>query len=152
MFFGIIRTGSRGATLASVAIIVVAAIRARGRIPRQVWLAVGLAALIAVVVFSPSLIAKFLDRNQSDPYNYARISIWKSSLEVIAQRPLLGVGFGQFVHVSKRFTFPVEGQVARYLKRVGMAHSEYLQHVAELGVTAALLLFFLVVYRVLLGW
>src|SRR5204862_8085534 len=94
---GIIRTGSRGATLASVAIIVVAAIRARGRIPRQVWLAAGLAALIAVVVFSPSLIAKFLDRNQSDPYNYARISIWKSSLDVIAQRPFLGIGFGQFI-------------------------------------------------------
>ena len=79
MFFGIIRTGSRGATLASVAILIVAAIRTRGRIPRQVWLVAGLAALIAVVVFSPSLIAKFLDRNQSDPYNYARIGVWRSS-------------------------------------------------------------------------
>ncbi len=152
MFFGIIRTGSRGATLASVAIIVVAAIRARGRIPRQVWLAAGLAALIAVVVFSPSLIAKFLDRNQSDPYNYARISIWKSSLDVIAQRPMLGVGFGQFVHVSKRFTFPVDGRVARYLKRIGIAHSEYLQHVAELGIPAALLLFGLVGYLIYIVW
>src|SRR5207244_12112113 len=112
----------------------------------------GLAALIAVVVFSPSLIAKFLDRNQSDPYNYARIGIWKSSLDVIAQRPMLGVGFGQFVHVSKRFTFPVEGRVARYLKRIGIAHSEYLQHVAELGIPAALLLFGLLGYLIYIAW
>jgi len=152
MFFGIIRTASRGATLASLAIMVVAAIRARGRIPRQVWLLVALAGLIAAVVFSPSLIRKFLDRNQSDPYNYARIEIWKSSLEVIAQRPLLGVGFGQFIHVSKRFTFPVEGQVARYLKRIGMAHSEYLQHMAELGIPAALLLFVLLGYVMHVVW
>src|SRR2546427_9661366 len=152
MFFGIIRTASRGATLASLAIVIVAAIRARGRIPRQVWLLVALAGLIAAVIFSPSLIGKFLDRNQSDPYNYARIGIWKSSLEVIAQRPLLGVGFGQFVHVSKRFTFPVEGQVARYLKRIGMAHSEYLQHMAELGIPAALLLFVLLGYLMHLVW
>src|SRR5947208_3266510 len=152
MFFGIIRTGSRGAMLPSVALIVMAGIRARGRIPRQVWLAAGLAALIAVVVFSPSLIAKFLDRNQSDPYNYARISIWKSSLDVIGHRPMLGVGFGQFVHVSKRFTFPVDGRVARYLKRIGIAHSEYLQHVAELGIPAALLLFGLVGYLIYIVW
>src|SRR2546422_4810808 len=152
MSVGIMRSGPRGATLASVAIIVVAAIRARGRIPRQVWLLVALAGLIAAVIFSPSLIGKFLDRNQSDPYNYARIGIWKSSLEVIAQRPLLGVGFGQFVHVSKRFTFPVEGQVARYLKRIGMAHSEYLQHMAELGIPAALLLFVLLGYLMHLVW
>jgi hypothetical protein len=131
---------------------IIAAIRARERIPRQVWLVIALAGLLLAVAFSPDLIFKFLDRNQSDPYNYARISIWKSSLEVIAQKPLLGVGFGQFVHISKRFSFPVEGQVARYLKRVGMAHSEYLQHMAELGVPAALLLFFLLGYLVFLVW
>src|SRR5262249_15267879 len=78
--------------------------------------------------------------------------IWKSSLQVIAEKPLLGVGFGQFFHVSKRFSFPVEGQVARYLKRAGMAHSEYLQHMAELGIPAAFLLFCLLGYLVFLAW
>jgi O-antigen ligase len=152
LIFGIIRTASRGATLASIAMFVIAAIRARDLIPRQVWLAMALVGLLLAIAFSPDLIFKFLDRNQADPYNYARISIWKSSLEVIAQKPLLGVGFGQFVHVSKRFSFPVEGQVARYLKRVGMAHSEYLQHMAELGIPAALLLFCLLGYLMFLVW
>jgi len=65
---------------------------------------------------------------------------------------MLGVGFGQFVHVSKRFTFPVEGQVARYLKRIGISHSEYLQHMAELVIPAALLLFGLVGYLIYIVW
>src|SRR5438477_8224303 len=149
MMFGIIKTASRGAALAGIAIFLVAAIRARERIPRQVWLAMALIGLLLAVVFSPDLIFKFLDRGQSDPYNYARIWAWLSSLEVIAQRPLLGVGFGQFIHVSKRFSYPIQGPVARYLKRIGMAHTEYLQHMAELGIPAALLLFGLLGY---LAW
>jgi putative inorganic carbon (HCO3(-)) transporter len=152
LIFGIIRTASRGATLAAIAMFFVAAIRARERIPRHVWLFAALVGLTLAVTYSPDLIFKFLDRNQSDPYNYARISIWKSSLDVIAEKPLLGVGFGQFVHISKRFSFPVEGQVARYLKRIGMAHSEYLQHMAETGVPAALLLFGLLGYLMFQVW
>ena len=66
---------------------------------------------------------------------------------MIAQHPVLGVGFGQFFHLSKRFTLPVEGTVARYMKRAQMAHNEYLQHIAELGFPAALLLFALLGYR-----
>ena len=150
--FGIIRTASRGAALTGIAMVLVAAIRARERIPRLVWLFAALVGLALAVAYSPDLIFKFLDRNQSDPYNYARISIWKSSLEVIAEKPLLGIGFGQFVHVSKRFSFPVEGQVARYLKRIGMAHSEYLQHMAELGIPAAFLLFGLLGYLMFMVW
>jgi tetratricopeptide (TPR) repeat protein len=152
LMFGIIRTASRGAILAAIAMFVVAAIRARQRIPRQVWLFTALIGLILAVKYSPDLISKFLDRNQSDPYNYARILVWKSSLKVIAEKPLLGVGFGQFVHISKRFSFPVEGQVARYLKRIGMAHSEYLQHMAELGIPAALFLFCLLGYLMFQVW
>jgi O-antigen ligase len=150
ILFGIVRTSSRGASLAAIAMITVAAIRARGRIPRQVWLAVGLASLIAALITSPYLISKFVDRGERDPYNYARKEIWLTSLGVIAENPVLGVGFAQFYHISKRFTLPVDGVVARYMKRAQMAHNEYLQHIAELGIPAALLLFALLGYLVYL--
>jgi O-antigen ligase len=148
LLFGIVRTSSRGGTLAAMAMITVAAIRARGRIPRQVWLVTGLAALLAAVLTSPFLIGKFIDRGDVDPYNYARKEIWLSSVNVIAEKPMLGVGFGQFFHVSKRFTLPIDGFVARYLKRAQMAHNEYLQHLAELGIPTAMLLFVLLGYLV----
>jgi O-antigen ligase len=150
ILFGIVRTSSRGAAVAVTAMVAVAAIRARGRVPRQVWLAVGLAGLLVAVITSPYLILKFVDRGDVDPYNYARKEIWLSSLQVIAQSPILGVGFGQFFHISKRFTLPVEGAVARYLKRAQMAHNEYLQHIAEIGIAGGLLLFVLIGYLVYL--
>ncbi len=152
LLFGIVKTSSRGAFLAVIAMITVAAVRARGRIPRQVWLAVGLAGLITAMVVSPYLIRKFVDRGEIDPYNYARKEIWLTSISVIAEKPLLGVGFGQFFHESKRFTLPVDGAVARYMKRPQMAHNEYLQHIAELGFPAAFLLFGLLGYLIFLAW
>jgi O-antigen ligase len=148
---GIVKTSSRGATLAAVAIAVVAAARARGRIPRRVWLGIALTGLLISAVFSPYLIRKFVDRGDVDPYNYARPKIWLSSLPVVWQNPVFGVGFGQFINVSKQFTLPVEGTAARYLKRAQMAHNEYLQHMAELGIPAAALLFALLGYSVYLA-
>jgi O-antigen ligase len=149
---GIFKTTSRGATLAAAGMIVLAAIRGRGRISRQVWLGIGLAGLLTAMIASPFLIRKFMDRGDIDPYNYARKEIWLGSIHVIAQNPVLGVGFGQFFHVSKRFTLPVEGAVARYLKRAQMAHSEYLQHMAEQGIPATLLLLSLFAYMAFLAW
>ncbi len=152
LLFGIIQTASRGGALAAGLIIVVAAVRSGSRIPRQVWMFVGLAGLVAIVVTSPYLVRKFVDRGELDPYNYARTQIWSNSVQIIAEKPLLGVGFGEYFNVSKRFAFPVEGLVARYLKRAQIAHSEYLQYAAETGIPATLLLFSLLGYLVFLAW
>ena len=150
--FGIAQTDSRAAALATGAMALVAAVRAGDRIPRRLWPLIGLTGLLVVGISSPRLITKFLAHGQTDPYNYARPSIWLSSLRIIGEHPILGTGFGQFVHVSKRFAFPMEGQVARYMVRPGMAHSEYLQHAAELGIPAAVLLFSLLGYLLHLAW
>src|SRR5439155_10733414 len=152
LLFGIIQTASRGATLAAVLVAVVAAIRSGNRVPRRVWMFAGLAALVGIVATSPYLVGKFLDRGEIDPYNYARTQVWMSSLRIIAEKPLLGSGFGEYYNVSKRFAFPVEGLVARYLKRAQIAHSEYLQYAAEIGVPATALLFSLFGYLIYLAW
>ncbi|PYS54324.1 MAG: hypothetical protein DMG13_08750 [Acidobacteria bacterium] len=152
LLFGIIQTASRGATLAAVLVAVVAAIRSGNRVPRRVWMFAGLAALVGIVATSPYLVGKFLDRGEIDPYNYARTQVWMSSLRIIAEKPLLGSGFGEYYNVSKRFAFPVEGLVARYLKRAQIAHSEYLQYAAETGVPATVLLLSLLGYLIYLAW
>jgi O-antigen ligase len=152
LLLGITQTLSRGAFLAAGLVMLVVAVRGGSRIPRYVWMFIGLLALVTAIIFSPYLIHKFLDRGEGDPYNYARTTIWIDALKVIAQSPFLGVGFGQFVNESKRFAFPVDGVVARYLKRAGIAHSEYLQYMAEVGIPATLLLISLLGYLIFLAW
>jgi O-antigen ligase len=152
LLYGVVQTGSRGAVLSAMAMVAVAAFRTRNRVPARVWMAAGLALVIVAVLTSPFLIRKFLDRGQIDPYNYARVQIWGVSLRLIADHPLLGVGPGEFFHLSKRFNYPVEGQVARYEKHVGIAHSEYLQQIAETGIPAGILLFSLFAYLIRVAW
>jgi tetratricopeptide (TPR) repeat protein len=152
LLFGIAQTESRGATLAVLAMVTIGVVRAADRIPRRVWLFAGLIAVVIVVVLSPRLMVKFFKHGEADPYNYARPKIWLSSIRIIGQNPVLGTGFGQFFTVSKRFAFPMDGQVARYLVRISMAHSEYLQHMAELGIPAAALLFSMLGIVLYLTW
>jgi O-antigen ligase len=153
IFFAIIQTWSRGATLAAALMLGACAIRAGSRIPRRIWLMTALVALILTTVASPYLFQKFLDLGQHDPYNYARLDVWRGAIHVIAEDPLLGVGFGQYVNASKRFTYAVNADVlARYLKRAQMAHSEYLHHIAELGIPATVLLLSVLTYLLYLCW
>jgi O-antigen ligase len=141
-FYGITQASSRGATLAALAVAVVAVVRfaTRFSISRS-WAAVILGALVVGgALVSPSLVRKFADRGQSDPYNYMRPQIWLGDLRLIADHPFFGVGLGQFLYVSRRYTAPLEGGLARYVTRPGIAHSEYLQYAAETGIPATLLI------------
>jgi tetratricopeptide (TPR) repeat protein len=129
------------------------AVRAGSRIPRRVWVITGVLALIVIAVASPYMMVKFLDTGRHDPYNYARTDVWRGALLVISGNPLLGVGLGQYANESKRFTFPVNADVvARYLKRAQMAHSEYLQHLAESGIPATVLLLSVLTCLIYFAW
>jgi O-antigen ligase len=153
IFFAITQTWSRGATLAAGLMLVTCAVRTGSRIPRRVWVLTAVLALFVVAVASPYMMVKFLDLGRHDPYNYARTDVWRGALLVISENPLLGVGLGQYVNASKRFTFPVNADVvARYLKRAQMAHSEYLHRLAETGIPATVLLLSVLVCVLYLAW
>ena len=55
-------------------------------------------------------VRKLVDRGEIDPYNYARTEIWRSSLDVIARDPILGVGFGQYFHMRNALRCRSKGQ------------------------------------------
>jgi len=143
LYYGMTQAWSRGATLAAMGVVAVGVVRfAKKRgLPRAAAAIVVAGALIAAALASPTLVRKFLDRGEIDPYNYERPKVWMSALHVIKDHPVLGVGFGQFYYVSKRFSPPLEGAVARYLKRPAIAHNEFLQYAAECGIPAAIMLF-----------
>ena len=71
---------------------------------------------------------------------------------MIATHPVLGVGMGRFYYVSKLFTPAVDGAIGRYRKWPNIAHSEYLQYTAELGIPIALLMFAIGAYLFRLAW
>jgi O-antigen ligase len=148
LYYGMTQAWSRGATLAAMGVVAVGVIRfAKKRgLPRAAAAIVVAGALIAAALLSPTLVRKFLDRGEIDPYNYQRPQLWMSALYVIQAHPILGVGFGDFYYASKRFSPPVEGAVARYLKRPAIAHNEFLQYAAECGIPAAILLFVIAGY------
>ncbi|PKL92902.1 MAG: hypothetical protein CVV21_00735 [Candidatus Goldiibacteriota bacterium HGW-Goldbacteria-1] len=83
---------------------------------------------------------------KEDPFYFNRLSIFKSSLKMAADKPLLGHGIGSFAAIFPAYNFPIDAP-ARYQMQADYAHNEYLQAAAELGLLglAALLtlLFFI---------
>jgi O-antigen ligase len=74
-----------------------------------------------------------------DPFAYQRLDIWRNSLRMFRDHPLTGVGLGMFPYYGAAYNFPVEHQVARYGKRLDLAHNDLLHIAAELGIVGVLL-------------
>ena len=149
LFYGITETLSRGATLAAIGI----GALTLWTLPRRAAL-VGAAIITAGVIFiaasNPGLISKFTDRGDVDPYNYARTDIWMSTAGMISDNPVLGVGLARFGDAARRYRFPTENAIGRFMKRQSIAHSEYLHYAAEIGIPATLVLIALLAYLFLI--
>ncbi|HEX9191678.1 MAG TPA: O-antigen ligase family protein [Candidatus Deferrimicrobiaceae bacterium] len=77
-----------------------------------------------------------------DPYNYARLVMWKSALRTFLSNPF-GVGLGGYKYFWFATQSPVEGAFLKHAKYASTAHSEYLEVLAGLG-AAGFVLFLLV--------
>ena len=77
-----------------------------------------------------------------DPYNYARLVMWKSAVRIFQSYPF-GVGLGGYKYYWFATQSPVEGAFAKYGKYATTAHNEYLEVLTGLG-AVGLVLFLLV--------
>jgi len=77
-----------------------------------------------------------------DPYNYARLVMWKSAARIFQSNPF-GVGLGGYKYYWFATQSPVEGAFAKYGKYATTAHNEFLEVLTGLGVVG-LVLFLLV--------
>jgi len=154
LLYGIGQTSSRGAFLSVLALLAIALFRAAQQYRIAWWRIAVVAILIAVIAIAanPATIRKFLDRGQHDVYSYERTQIWMKTVSMISTHPLVGVGMGRFYYVSKLFTPAVDGAIGRYRRWPNIAHSEYLQYTAELGIPAALLMFAIGAYLFQTTW
>ncbi len=149
LFYGITETLSRGATLAAIGV----GALTLWTLPRRAAL-VGAAIITAGVILmaasNPGLIGKFADRGEVDPYNYSRTGIWMSTAGMISHNPVLGVGLSRYGDAARRYRFPTENAIGRFMKTQSIAHSEYLHYAAEIGIPATLVLIALLAYLFLI--
>lgn len=124
-------TGSLGAWVAAVAaavaFIALALTRQRGRRAAVALAAGGAALLLALVLFTP-LLEKAAQRSHS---LHVRRIYWQAAARLVAERPLLGAGLGNFEEHYGR----LKGDVQQETRQV---HNDYLQVLAETGVVGFL--------------
>lgn len=99
---------------------------------RKIRLLLGL--LLALPVLTALLSPEFISRfaKQDTVGGFKRLQIWKTSLQITADHPLLGEGPGNFEQGFTRHNFP-SGFASRYGLVSNHAHSEVLEVAAETG-------------------
>jgi O-antigen ligase/tetratricopeptide (TPR) repeat protein len=128
---------------------------------RRIWIVAGspiLGLVLGGVLGSErSLSFKKIDSDASIfsaeyPTNKARIEIWKSTLELIADHPFFGVGPGRFRMAYPPYRNPIEAQLPGFMgarTEVRDPHNEFLWAASEGGIPAlaAWLIFLLLVLK-----
>jgi O-antigen ligase/tetratricopeptide (TPR) repeat protein len=132
IIWGIILTGSRSVALALIFLVCFHVIIS-GR--KWIPLLVGCFLIIWIIpnpVGDRLLYFRFYD--ESDMHPLERIEIWKGSIKVMLDHPLLGVSLGNFEDHTYPYNFPVDRLPARYGMRFTTAHNGLLQIGAEMGI------------------
>ncbi|MCP5051327.1 MAG: hypothetical protein GY940_29445 [bacterium] len=93
----------------------------------------GLFVILTFIIPNPirSMVYRSLTK---DPYAANRIQIWKMSLDVFADYPLMGVGLDNFPEVSNRYNFKQTNGPANYFKVPRNTHNDYLKLLVEAGI------------------
>lgn len=130
-------SGSRGAALATLCGVAVLVWLRRRMLPSWVMRGVAVAALLFVL---GAVGLQAVRLQHADPFRYHRFKIWSASLALIAERPLMGSGPGQFANETPHVAFDDGEAPLRFDKRFVATHSDALRVAAELGIPAMLAL------------
>jgi putative inorganic carbon (HCO3(-)) transporter len=133
----LILTYSRGAWLS---IVIVAVICGRFYNRKILWLLL----LIPLVVFfcQDAVMGRIMSIfNPTDTSSTLRIALWESTVAMITDNPLLGIGWGAYWMVYPEYDFFLNNPAARIVH----AHNMYLHIAAEIGVPG-LVAFLAIIY------
>jgi len=120
---------ARGAWLGALAVAAALALVARDRRARLVLPACAVAAGLAFAV-TPALRAEAAHMFSAGGPNAGRVGIYRANLDIVHERPLLGLGFGRYRTAAPRYyaAYPAAD-------RRSHAHNNFLQMAAEAGLT-----------------
>ena len=146
LIISLVLSGSRGPILAlpmTAAILLIIKFRFKG----LAYACLLGAAVIAVIVFTPSINERF-SRIISDEYKVSsssigtRIVLWQTSLKIIRDNPVFGIGYGNFRKNVDKYNNKPLGSKAH-------AHNSFLQQAVSYGLTGltVLMIFFGVLWQ-----
>jgi O-antigen ligase len=106
---------------------------------------VGAAASMLIILAIPSVgegaLARFttLSQIQSEDTWNGRWGNWQGALDVIASRPILGAGAGNYAEAAMDYSASVQAQSARDAEVIGAAHNMVLGVGSQLGLVGLIL-------------
>ncbi|MBN2493237.1 MAG: O-antigen ligase family protein [Deltaproteobacteria bacterium] len=153
---GLLSTWTRAAPLAAACALSVLAVL---RLPAGKWRRAGLALLLLLaagaLVLLPRLLPERFDRSFAGKHDWGRLAIWHSALDLAAEQPLTGIGYGGFQRDVGRLTElrRVQSGMERFKGTLAWAHSNLLSFLAECGAlgAVALCLLFAAYFRAAAG-
>lgn len=101
---------------------------------KMIWMSL-VAGLIAIVLFFTQrefLLGKLELDAFTLPSTLGRVTIWRSALEAVAEKPITGYGLGNFESAYLLFRHP-SSEYLRYGKTTVFAHNGFLQVAVETG-------------------
>jgi len=138
LLFSLIQTQSRGPLLAFAASLLFLVFGPAGKISRRRRFGALVVALLALTIFMPGFIQRATDRydsieRETTTEHVSRASIWRYTRQIVADHPLLGIGFGehQFLLAIAETDFE-----RRYGRTLDNPHNSYLQAAVYAGVPA----------------
>jgi O-antigen ligase len=154
LMFCLAATGSRTGTLQMLSV-VSAAFYIRARLPAGTLRRAGIALILYVIaVLTMPWLAQLIGSSQTGvmgraltPDNFSRLALWANTLELIAQKPFMGHGWGSlaYAHYSTEFSG------ARFMEMLDNAHNLPLHLAVELGLPVALAFCGLVMWGIVKG-
>ncbi|MCK4532934.1 tetratricopeptide repeat protein [bacterium] len=112
----------------------------------KIWgiISVLVVGLVLFIVFPETSLMRLFKMESIDPFVYQRPNIWKSAIAVVKENHFLGVGLGNFELGFYQHNFPVKDVLARYGRYTRFAHNEILQIGVELGITAVIIILWMI--------
>jgi O-antigen ligase len=148
--FGIFYTVSRGG-LVALAVAIVAACLMSGRYRVQATIVGGLTALFVVVYFASFAGIDQRERVTTVQGGSGRSDIWKVGWRMVEDKPVIGVGSGNFNVSSIHYLLVAPGAIERdefFVSTPKVAHNSYLQVLAELGIVGIALFLWIIGFAI----
>ena len=120
-FTFIVLSGSRGGFIAFVIVFLIYLIKHKKLLFLLILIAF---ASILIFSFKNPIKEKFL--NKKEAFNYERVNIWRTGIDIVKENPIYGVGIGNYKYFALSHRYPSKNFFLKYSKVPSHAHNIFI--------------------------